>query len=133
MWGFFYVVILLILTFCIRASIVKFGPESQDKFALAILKHKRISQLPKKYIDKWGDKFKDAHGDIIQMIIDGNIDKAILTASLEWASLPGSPYGLPQKTNKEVLKLYNKYLKQELQGQSDLHLKSGFLKTWGYE
>ena len=64
------------------------------------------------------------------MLTNGAIKKAILTASLEWASLPGSPYGQPQKSYDDAIKLYNKYLQQELSGESNLKLKSGFLKQF---
>ena len=76
-----------------KYSIDSFSKENQDKFALIILKHKRIARISKKTIDEkgWDSKFLKAHGDIIKYIINDNIEKVILTASLEWASLLGSP------------------------------------------
>lgn len=137
-------------------NIKSFDQESQDKFCLAIMKHGYTVDRPKGfynpkiYIDKnkekhdekaerkareWRKRFKGQQGDIIEMIIKGDIKRASLISSLCWSSLPDSPYGQqdPKYTFKDVKAIYEKYLKEELAGQSkELHLKKGFLKEFGY-
>jgi muramidase (phage lysozyme) len=110
-----------------KYHIADFSPESQDLMALLILKYKRRTPLSEKAIKRLGEKFRHAYGDIVEYIKKGDIDKAILIASLEWASLPGSPYNQRTETYESVKKYYNEYLKQELNCISDLHLRPGFL------
>lgn len=94
-------------------NIKDFSPMSQDKVCLIIFKHKRP--------------------DIIQLLIDDKFKEALSKAKNEWASLPNSPYDQPKKSEKQALQLYKQFYEEELQGKSDLHLKSGFLKEFGYE
>ena len=138
-----------------KYNIKSFDQESQDKFCLAILKHNYTSDRndsfynPIYWINKkkirdtkreekariWRSRFKGKQGDIIQFIIDDNVERAILLASLCWASLPDSPYGQQSAsyTNAMVKSIYEAYLKQELiEPNSELHLKKGFLKEFGY-
>ncbi|MEP7095348.1 MAG: hypothetical protein ABI793_14900 [Flavobacterium sp.] len=99
-------------------NIKDYQPESQDKLCLIIMKHKQKG--------------------LLDLIIDGQIEKAIRNqGSGEWASLPhigdNSRYdfnGKPQPATpmKVCMEHYNKFLKEELDGVSNLHLKKGFLK-----
>ncbi|OXA71668.1 hypothetical protein B0A56_13990, partial [Flavobacterium columnare NBRC 100251 = ATCC 23463] len=41
-------------------------------------------------------------------------------------------YGQPTKTKEDCKGYYDKFLKEELEDKSDLHLKKGFLKGFGY-
>ncbi|GAA3773560.1 hypothetical protein GCM10022423_30180 [Flavobacterium ginsengiterrae] len=94
-------------------DIKDFSPESQDKFALIILKHKRGK-------------------DVIRLIREDKIEDAVKLCQGEWASLPDSPHGQPTVTWDTVMTEYKKFLKEELEGKSPLSLKSGFLKDLGY-
>lgn len=97
-----------------KYKISDFSPESQDKICIILLRHKQskrfldliINNMPKEAMQKYG--------------------------SYEWASLPPGQYGQPTQTMKEALAGYEKYLKEELKGMSNLHLKNGFLKDFGY-
>lgn len=122
-----------------KYNITSFNQESQDKLCLVILKHGYKSPRPHEFFYKEDgssrhnrEKFKTAYGDIIEMIINDNFDKAVLTSSLCWASLPDAPYGQPKGTKAEVLASYKRFLSEELKGISDLHLKKGFLKEFKY-
>ena len=105
-----------------KYKIQDYKQESQDKLCLAIFKHKRPG--------------------IIEFVVKDKIEKAIRDiASLEWASLPhigdNSKYnykGKPQPATpiKKCLSDYEKFLKEELAEKSDLHLKKGFLKEFGF-
>ncbi|MBE0393917.1 hypothetical protein HNQ02_002810 [Flavobacterium sp. 7E] len=72
---------------------------------------------------------------LIQLIIDGKIEQAALISSLSWASMPNSPYGQPikLKTYADVKAKFDEYLKDELNRKSDLYIKDGFLKEFGYD
>ena len=94
-------------------DIKDFSPESQDKFALVILKHKRGK-------------------DVIRLIREDKIEDAVKLCQGEWASLPDSPHGQPTVTWETVMTKYNNFLKEELEGKSPLSIKSGFLKDLGY-
>ena len=94
-------------------DIKDFSPESQDKFALIILKHKRGK-------------------DVIRLIREDKIEDAVKLCQGEWASLPDSPHGQPTVTWETVMTEYKKFLKEELDGKSPLSIKSGFLKDLGY-
>jgi len=94
-----------------RLQIKDFTPESQDRFCVAILKYK-IRTNP------------------LAIICAGKIEEAIRKCSTEWASLPTSPYGQPMKTMEESLKSYEKFLKEETEGRTDLYLKKGFLSSY---
>ncbi|WP_160139350.1 peptidoglycan DD-metalloendopeptidase family protein [Chryseobacterium sp. c4a] len=122
-----------------KYKISSFDQESQDKLCLVIFKHNYRPKRANSFFYKEDgtprpgrSKFNDAYGDIIQMIIDDNFDKAILTSSLCWASLPNAPYGQPTGTKDECKANYEKFLKEEIAGKSDLYLKKGFLKGFGY-
>lgn len=122
-----------------KYKISSFDQESQDKLCLVIFKHNYLQKRAHAFFYKEDgtprqgrSKFNDAYGDIIQMIIDDNFDKALLTSSLCWASLPDAPYGQPTGTKEECKVNYEKFLKEEIAGKSDLHLKEGFLKEFGY-
>ncbi len=91
-----------------KYGIVDFSPKSQDEFCVLILKYKRKGAL--------------------KLIIDGDIDGALDILSYEWASLPPARYPQPTKSKSEVISLYNKYLSEELSGETDLHLPIGYIK-----
>lgn len=125
-----------------------FDQEKQDKLCITILKHNYLTKRPSTFFNPKKDNgqintekkeqrkiFENAYGDILQLIIDGNLEKATLIASLCWASLPNAPYGQPThlKTFADVKAKYEELLKEELEGKSkELHLKKGFLKEFGY-
>lgn len=104
-----------------KYNINDYQPESQDKLCICLMK------------DKKG---------MIESIIEGEIENAIRKyGSSIWASLPykgdNSRYdfkGKPQPATpmSKCLELYSKYLKEELLSISNLHLKKGFLKEFGY-
>jgi len=97
-----------------KYNIPNFNQESQDLLCLIIFKHKRKGML--------------------DLIIKGKIKEATEKhGSHEWASLPPGQYGQPTQTMEKALKKYKEYLKDELNGQSNLHLKKGFLKEFGFD
>lgn len=97
-----------------KYNIPDFTQESQDKLCVIILKHKRSSNF-------------------LDLITQNKIQEALEKyGSYEWASLPPSRYGQPNQTMENALSNYNKFLKLELLGKSDLHLKKDFLKDFGY-
>jgi muramidase (phage lysozyme) len=137
-----------------KYNIASFNQESQDKLCLVILKYNYVDDRPSSFYDPiyWKDKdetirdsekenkakerrkrFKGKNGDIIKMLIDDNYDQAVLLSSLCWASLPDAPYGQPTGTKEECKANYEKFLKEELAGKSDLYLKKGFLKEFDYD
>lgn len=61
-----------------------FSPRTQDMAAVALI----------------------ARRGALKLVINGQIEKAILKCNKEWASFPGSPYGQPTKTMAQVLKVY---------------------------
>ncbi|CAM3792051.1 glycoside hydrolase family 104 protein [Flavobacterium gelidilacus] len=96
-----------------KYNIPDFTAESQDKLCVIILKHKRSG--------------------IMDLIFKNQIKDALdKYGSYEWASLPPGRYGQPTQTMGLALKKYDEYLKEELEGKSNLHLKKGFLKEFGY-
>ncbi|GEM_PF-1210688 len=139
-----------------KYNISSFDQESQDKFCLVIMKHyylqdrsdsfynptvwknkkKKIHDTVKEEKARnWRKRFKGKQGDIIQMIIDNDIERAALISSLCWASLPDSPYGQQSSayTFAIVKAIYEKNLREELiEPNKELHLKKGFLKEFGY-
>ncbi|WP_155951391.1 MULTISPECIES: glycoside hydrolase family 104 protein [Pseudomonas] len=94
-----------------KLQIKDFTPESQDRFCIALLRYK-IRSNP------------------LLTICDGKIEEAIKKCSTEWASLPTSPYGQPVKTMEESLKSYEIFLKEEIEGRTELYLRKGFLSTY---
>ena len=71
-------------------------------------------------------KKKKAFTNINTNDIDGAIDKC----KKEWASLPGAGYGQREESREKIKKKYQQFLKEELSGKSNLHIKSGFLKKY---
>lgn len=61
-----------------------FGRESQDLGAVALIKGRKA----------------------LNDLINGDLPAVVRKCALEWASLPGSPYGQPVKSYKEVLEQY---------------------------
>jgi muramidase (phage lysozyme) len=102
-----------------KYNISDYQPESQDKLCICLMK------------DKKG---------MIELIIEGKIEDATRKyGSSIWASLPykgdisrydynGKPQ--PVTSMSKCIELYNKYLKEELAGKTNLHLKKGFLKEF---
>ncbi|MET3046802.1 peptidoglycan DD-metalloendopeptidase family protein, partial [Flavobacterium covae] len=140
-------------TYRTKYNIPNFNQESQDKLCLVILKHSYQEERPDSFYNPtyWKNKekkirdyekeniakerrkrFKGQNGDIIKMILDNNYEKAVLLSALCWASLPDSPYGQPTETKEDCKANYEKFLKEELEEKSDLHIKKGFLKEFGY-
>lgn len=99
-----------------RYGIDDFSPYNQDLFAIVILKHKRKSAWP--------------------YLITGDIEKALTLSSgtkgyaWEWASLPPGVYGQPSKTMSEALSIFDKYLKEERSGTTDLKILPGEMKRY---
>ncbi|MGD8170438.1 glycoside hydrolase family 24 protein [Vibrio sp. TRT 21S02] len=95
-----------------------FSPRNQDLFGVILLKYKRRYAWP--------------------LLISGNIEESISLDeggekrgyAYEWASLPTSPYGQPQKTMEDALSIFEEYLEQERNGDSDLKLEHGFLEVF---
>lgn len=104
-----------------KYKIKDYSPASQDKLCVIIFKHKQKG--------------------LLDLIVKDEIEKAIRNqGSGEWASLPhkgdNSRYkfnGKPQPATpfKVCMEHYNKFLKEELEGKSYLHLEKGFLKEFG--
>lgn len=90
-----------------KYGISDFTPLSQDEFCVIIFKIKRKGSLEK--------------------IMAGDISGALDLLSYEWASLPPGRYGQPAKTREEAMRLYDGYLKEELDGKTDLHLPVGYI------
>jgi muramidase (phage lysozyme) len=102
-----------VMNFRNRLNIHDFTPLSQDRFCVALLKFK-------------------VRGKTLDLIISGKIKEAIENSSWEWASLPPGRYGQPIETMQEAIENYEKFLQEETNGISDLYLKPGFLKEFGY-
>ncbi|WP_349572241.1 glycoside hydrolase family 104 protein [Azotobacter salinestris] len=94
-----------------KLKINDFTPVSQDKFCVALLRYK-------------------VRGNTLDAIINDNIQEAIENSSWEWASLPPGRYGQPIESMSHALSNYLKFLKEEISGNSDLHLKPGFLREF---
>ena len=139
-----------------KYNITSFDQESQDKFCLVIMKHNYFKDRIDSFynpvfwkddaktqhdteretkVKEWRKRFKGQQGDIIQFVIDNDIKRASLLASLAWASLPDSPYGQQSSsyTFENVKTIYEGFLKEELISPSkELYLKKGFLKEFNY-
>ncbi|QXP58224.1 glycoside hydrolase family 104 protein [Olleya sp. HaHaR_3_96] len=117
-----------------KYGIKDFSPKSQDEFCIALLLHGRVLKAGQK--------------GLVNDLLNGYVTRAIETyASHTWASFSPGRYdkqgptkGLTDKNEiREAihdarmtqLKVYDKFLAEELAGQSDLHLESGFLKKFG--
>ena len=95
-----------------KYGIADFSPQSQDLLCVVILK----------------EKVRD---NALNMIAQGNIKEAIENScSYEWASLPPGRHGQPIKSLSECLRVYNDFLKEELEGKTNLHIKNGFLNDF---
>lgn len=86
-----------------------FSQESQDKLCVAILKDDL---------------------NVINDLQKNDIKLAISKSSGTWVSLPGATAGQPTTKMQETLDYYNEFLKDELAGKSNLHIKPGFLKDF---
>ncbi len=103
-------------------NINSFSKENQDKFSILLMKH------------------HPGCSDLLDLLLSGQTENAIRSrASRIWASLPeqgdNSRYlfnGKPQPVTpmKIVIEHYEKFLKEELEGKSPLHLKKGFLEEF---
>lgn len=95
-----------------KYGIIDFTPESQDLLCVVILK----------------EKVRD---NALDMIIYDKIKDAIENGcSYEWASLPSGRHGQPIKSLSECLRVYNVFLKEEMEGKTNLHIKNGFLNDF---
>ena len=54
---------------------------------------KKYSYVTKSDFPKYTTRYSCAHGDVIKMVINGDLDSALITAATVWASLPDSTYG----------------------------------------
>ncbi len=129
-------------------NIPDFGPESQDKLCLIVLKHGFVTdERPDSFYNpktngvldiarqEQRKKYKGLKDDLLQLLIDNKIERAALISSLSWASMPDGPYGQPVqlKTFADVKAKFDEYLKEELESKSKaLYLKKGFLREFGY-
>jgi murein DD-endopeptidase MepM/ murein hydrolase activator NlpD len=86
-----------------------FSQVSQDRLCIIILK----------------DDIK-----VINTILKKDIKGAISKSSGTWVSLPGATAGQPTAKMQDTLDYYDEFLKEELAGKSNLHIKSGFLKEF---
>jgi muramidase (phage lysozyme) len=67
-----------------KSVLVDFGPRSQDIAAVALIAGRRA----------------------LTPLVDGDLAAAVKKCALEWASLPGSPYGQPTKSMDTVRAVY---------------------------
>jgi muramidase (phage lysozyme) len=96
-----------------KYNISDFSQESQDKYCIIILKH----TIP----------------GTIELIRKDRIKEAMTKANGIWASLPGSKHGQPTQAMNTAIAKYKGYLAEELAGNSELYIKKGFLKEFGYD
>ncbi|MBL7559914.1 peptidoglycan DD-metalloendopeptidase family protein [Olleya sp. YSTF-M6] len=114
-----------------KYNIPDFSALSQDKLCIIYMKHHEKG--------------------LIKLLAEGQIEKAIRTkASKIWASLPNegipfehkkSRYLMPDRTTYQpaehmsdsCLMNYRKFYREEVKGITDLHLKPGFLKEFGFD
>ncbi len=98
-----------------KYNIPSFDQESQDEICVILFRHKQKK-------------------DFLDLIVDNKPKEAMEKyGSYEWASLPPGRYGQPTQTMEGALAEYERCLKEELAGVSDLHIKKGFLKKYGYD
>lgn len=123
-----------------KYGITGFDEKAQDELCLVILKHNYTTErhndffhTKKGVVREDRKKYRGLKADIIQKIIDNDINYALFVSCLCWASLPNAPYGQPAKTLTQVKKMYSDYLIEEIQGNTSLHLESGFLSKFGYD
>jgi muramidase (phage lysozyme) len=67
-----------------KSALPDFGPRSQDIAAVALIAGRRA----------------------LTLLVDGDLAGAVKKCALEWASLPGSPYGQPTKSMDTVRAVY---------------------------
>lgn len=73
---------------------------------------------------------KQILGKALNMILNNRIEEAIEdSCSYEWASMPQGRHGQPIKSLIDCLSAYDHFLKEELAGRTNLHIKSGFLNV----
>lgn len=73
---------------------------------------------------------KQILGKALNMILNNRIEEAIEdSCSYEWASMPQGKHGQPIKSLIDCLSAYDHFLKEELAGRTNLHIKSGFLNV----
>ncbi|WP_165816561.1 glycoside hydrolase family 24 protein, partial [Helicobacter cinaedi] len=95
-----------------KYGIDDFSPKNQDKSCIILL-----------------HKIRDS----LDLIMANKIDEAVRTRTdkpkkrlhYEWASLPESPYNQRTETMENFMKYYDKHLKEELQGISNLAISNG--------
>lgn len=111
-----------------------FSPSAQDIFCLALLKDKHHAL---EYIIKGDLKGAICGYDLVTVNIKVNRQPVTKTGlfkcNLEWASLPGSPYNQNPKPYSVAEKYYEEFLEKELEGQSDLAIKIGFINDFFME
>lgn len=90
-------------------GIADFSPLSQDIFCLLLLRYKVKS------------------GAAYNLILSGEIEKAVEICSWEWASLPPGRYGQPSKTMPKVKEIFDSYFAEEMAGDSDLVMPYGLI------
>ena len=117
-----------------KYGIADFSAKSQDEFCIALLKHARPPRGQQK--------------GLLSDLLNGFVTKAIEEyAAHTWASFTPGRYenqgptkGAKTKSERKEkihearvkqLKLYDKFLEEELAGQTDLHLEADFLKRFG--
>ncbi|WP_321808692.1 glycoside hydrolase family 104 protein [Burkholderia sp. BCC1993] len=90
------------------ARITDFSPVSQDRYCVALLKFKRRA---------------------LDVVKNGDLDSAIYKyqCNLEWASLPGDKYDQGGVTMKSVRAHFQKFVDEELAGQTELVVPIGGL------
>ena len=89
----------IVVKFGKRYGINDFSPKNQDRGCLILIKH---------------------YCEVLSQIKSGNIQEAIKKCRNIWASLPSATYGQRTETMKNFMKYYDKHLKEELQGISNL-------------
>lgn len=70
-----------------QCGFVDFSPANQDRAAVALIAGRRA----------------------LSHVITGNFQEAVRACALEWASLPGSPYGQPVRTLAQALEVFSTY------------------------
>ena len=90
------------------AKVKDFSPISQDRYIVAIMKYKR---------------------NCLDDVKNADLERAIFThhANNEWASLPGDQYGQGGVNMRSVKEHFEKYVADELAGNSDLAVPVGGL------